>query len=164
MFVALNAPSQLAPIFPAGTGGALRQAKPQRPAFPPSKNCQLLARILRHSTSSTYSECAHTRKGVSRVSLCVRLVPQPSSRRIQRQLVLYVQLTFPLGQDGGKELTEQPKAFSKTGRATAASPSIHSSSTARRRSGEEGKGSSPSRLGCSRPWTRSCGLFCAPPC
>ena len=108
MFVALNAPSQLSSIYPAGTGGALRQAKPQRPAFPPSKNCQLLARILRHSTSSTYSECAHTRKGVSRVSLCVRLVPQPSSRRIQRQLVLYVQLTFPLGQDGGKELTEQP--------------------------------------------------------
>merc|ERR1712130_242478 len=65
--------------------------------------------------------------------------------------------------DGGQELTEQPKAFGKTGRSTAGS-SIHSSSTARRSSGEGAEGSSPWCLGCSRPWTRSCRLLCAPPC
>ena len=147
------------------SGRHRRRAAPGQPSatcLPSSKNCELLARILRHSTLSKASALTLGKGSVW--GLCVSLVHQKSSRQIQRQLVLYVQLTFPLGQDGGKELTEQPKAFSKTGRATAASPSIHSSSTARRRSGEEGKGSSPSRLGCSRPWTRSCGLFCAPPC
>ena len=114
----------------------------QRPALPAcarsrsdsSKNCQLLARILRHSTSSTVSALTLGKGSVG--GLCFSLVPQPSCRQIQRQQVPYVQLTFPLGQDGGKELTEQPKAFGKTGRPTAGSPSVHSSSTARRRSGE----------------------------